>query len=1447
MRHFPRWIKGLLSAGLVLLAVFFVCRHLFLVPFLDRLLVSQAQQDLGLDIAIGRISGSGLTGLRITDIRTVSAAPENLVSGLEIKELDLRYSLPALLAGKDAFLARLAVNIDGASLTLDPARAKPAADPFAFILPEILPAAVIRNASLHIKSQGSPTDFDGLAITIAPRQSGLDQQDLKINIDRATALPFPAPVAIVVDLQYSTRAIRLRSLSIDNVPLISAALLQIQDLPHRRLSLDAELLLFEGRCRLTGLLDQRLLTGGLELDFNKLDAYPEFLSKTRLPLSGRAKGQAEFKVDLDDPASLAGHALLQVNDADNPGGPLRRLDLEAAIADGALRLLNSVVLLTDGKIELHDATMPVSLFYSAEPDALLNSISGSFVAETKDLRPFLNPTEIVALEKHALLQKQSFSSAGTIKNGYLHIDRLAARLGDNSLLLNKASLPLAGIFPRVRPYLLLAGSSGEFAVELERLPELLTLAGLPLPSPYTRSTLPAHHLSLAGREQDGKIIFSRGELRAASSSVLLNRGQVILPPAAFSPAATTLQSDLSLQIAELSSFAGLLPLPQLSGALHGRIVLDGSLATLNGALDLKGRRLAFAGLRIEKLQMRAKAGNGLVNLEVLEAVNGKDRLHGSASLQIADRRLKALALHISVKEAADYLQGVLPENLRLKGALAVDLEAVGPLFAPEAKLEARLTDGAVNSIGIPAAALSLVNSGRLLTINRLFFNTSAGNIILSGTARRDAEDRNFAINLATIELQREQAVMRATRPAVISADRGGTIVIHDLSLAGDVGRITAGGTLRTSGKSELWCRVDKLRSTGWLEKPSGNRLYFNGADLNISLHGELRSPKLAVDGTIAEIGSPEAPFPFSGSFAVSYDQQTLNFHRFLWSGQGGKSLLQISGSFPYDLFGAEANPTGKLDLDARLQLPELRSFSKMLPDKFSTGGSLHGALSLRGTMENPAGRLQLTADNIDFPGLGKIRPPGPFHLNCDLLAETDQLSINEFLFNSSALSLVAAGKWLSPPSLAAIASRRVPLLTGALDLTGSLSSPDIGWAAAGLESIRRIGGRFDMEVKLSGPAADPAIKGSISLTNGEIRPANNFPPARMITLAASLNNRNMEIKDMRGELGGAPFSMTGSINEYRSAEPLLDLSLRGDNCLLYRDDEIRLRTDIDLRIQGIMKKLAITGDLTVTDGRFTRNFDLLSLLRGTGRQKNARGLPFFSFREAPLNTAVLRVGIKSKKALQIKNNLSSGAIRPDIIIAGTGEIPVINGKIYIDPITLRLPAGRIDIASGLISFPDVDPDNPLLDLNGKARMLGYDISILVRGSFDEPVITLSSSPPLPDDQLLLLVLAGKAPQSAADDAAAGNRKKGMNVAMYLGKNLLSRLFHGDSPESDESVLDRFEVEIGRGLTRLGEETIETRFRLAAGLFSDNDLLFITAEKDVYDDFNSGVKIVFQFK
>lgn len=180
------------------------------------------------------------------------------------------------------------------------------------------------------------------------------------------------------------------------------------------------------------------------------------------------------------------------------------------------------------------------------------------------------------------------------------------------------------------------------------------------------------------------------------------------------------------------------------------------------------------------------------------------------------------------------------------------------------------------------------------------------------------------------------------------------------------------------------------------------------------------------------------------------------------------------------------------------------------------------------------------------------------------------------------------------------------------------------------------------------------------------------------------------------------------------------------------------------------------------------------------------------------------------------------AARPDLRLTGTGEKPILTGSVFFDSSTLYLPGGRMQFEPGAARFQPPDTGRPSLELNGHGRLQGYDVVAVVEGPYDQPTVTLSSAPVLTNEELLLLVLSGQAPKTRR--GLDSERSRHLDVAFFLGRDMMSRIEGHRSNDTTQSIMDRFDVDVGRNATRSGEETVRVLFRIAGGVFGESDSL-----------------------
>lgn len=647
----------------------------------------------------------------------------------------------------------------------------------------------------------------------------------------------------------------------------------------------------------------------------------------------------------------------------------------------------------------------------------------------------------------------------------------------------------------------------------------------------------------------------------------------------------------------------------------------------------------------------------------------------------------------------------------------------------------------------------------------------------------------------------------------------------------------ARGTIKASGsldQPDVYLRLD-------LDEAEINRIPVAGAHLEMESSGRLSSPMVSLQGRFQRLDSPFTPYPFSGEYSLDYSRGSLNIQEFELSSENSM-FISLNGELPIDPRAEEIFRPGELALSGLADLPDLALLKPFLPDGLTLEGAASADISLTGSWQAPRGQLELKGKNIKYSHPDFPQAPTPLEISGDFSLAGRQLNIDQLLVRSEGADFQLSGKWVDGPALNQVLRGIAPRLDGKLAMRGRLGLTELDWLTADLKDLRRIDGRLDAHFRLEGPVNNPDIQGQLKLIEGELRTTSGLPSIKSLKVQADFEKKQILLRQFQGELGGAPFNLKGQIRKDKENKPVFDLNLTGSNILFFRNEWMKVRADTDLNLKGPLSRPELTGRVLITDANYRKKLGFLDILRGEDKPAVKRDLRLFSFRKPPLNTLAFQVEITSKNPVKVDNNIVETALRPDLKLNGTGELPVLMGRIYLDSGKITLPANTLTINSGLIQFAENAPNNPLLDIMADTRTRGYDLEVLIEGTYLEPVVTLSSIPPLPRDDLLLLLLTGRQPSSGGEDDLG--RAAGTSLAIYFGREMLGTVFSGDI---EDSVLERLQLEIGRSITRKGEETLDAQFRLGRDLMIPDDILYITAGKDIYDDYHVGLKIVFRFK
>jgi translocation and assembly module TamB len=533
-----------------------------------------------------------------------------------------------------------------------------------------------------------------------------------------------------------------------------------------------------------------------------------------------------------------------------------------------------------------------------------------------------------------------------------------------------------------------------------------------------------------------------------------------------------------------------------------------------------------------------------------------------------------------------------------------------------------------------------------------------------------------------------------------------------------------------------------------------------------------------------------------------------------------------------------------MTLKGHIDFPALEDIAVLLEPWGIGKGSVALSMDVSGTWNQPEGHIHFEVNEIEPPDTMRQYMDSAVNFSGDIAALGGTIVLQAAKLESTQYTAQASGSWKHGISVKELLQKSKAELKGEVKADAKVKLKDLNFLRRKLPWLRRLEGDMQGELHLAGPVTKPALKGSFSLKDGEASHTFNFPMLSAVNLVGEFDEHSISIENMRAEVGGSPVNLSGRINKDKETV-VVNLHVDGKNVLLFRNNDMRMRGDVQLDVSGPLDRLAIKGTTGLTGGYYTRNIDFLGML-GSSSAPVSEGAGFlFSFPDPPLNDAVIDIRITTIEPFRIRNNLIRGVLRPELSLKGTGELPFLLGNVYIDSSRVILPSGRLQVQSGLLRFLEEEPDRPQLDLLAQSKVLGYDINVVTRGPIDDPVITLSSSPALPNDELMLLLLTGQPPK---EDAAGGAKGSGTtNVMVYLGRDFLNKWLEDESGASDETILDRFELDFGRNITKSGEQTVESTFRLSEYTTGTGKIYYLTGEKDKYDAYNYGVRLVFSFE
>jgi translocation and assembly module TamB len=134
------------------------------------------------------------------------------------------------------------------------------------------------------------------------------------------------------------------------------------------------------------------------------------------------------------------------------------------------------------------------------------------------------------------------------------------------------------------------------------------------------------------------------------------------------------------------------------------------------------------------------------------------------------------------------------------------------------------------------------------------------------------------------------------------------------------------------------------------------------------------------------------------------------------------------------------------------------------------------------------------------------------------------------------------------------------------------------------------------------------------------------------------------------------------------------------------------------------------------------------------------------------------------------------------------------------------------------------PFSPQIYMTAAAKRFGYDVTLEVTGTANEPVLHFSSVPSLTSEKIFLMLTAGELPR---DEIIFSTEQKAQRFAIFAGSQFLTSLGFGGGG-------DRLTIRSGEEISESGSTTYDVEYKLT-------DRWSLVGQYDRFNEFNVSVK------
>ena len=322
--------------------------------------------------------------------------------------------------------------------------------------------------------------------------------------------------------------------------------------------------------------------------------------------------------------------------------------------------------------------------------------------------------------------------------------------------------------------------------------------------------------------------------------------------------------------------------------------------------------------------------------------------------------------------------------------------------------------------------------------------------------------------------------------------------------------------------------------------------------------------------------------------------------------------------------------------------------------------------------------------------------------------------------------------------------------------------------------FEKIDGTSNLRLELAIQEEKFKIYGSSYTSNGFIK-FPGFPhPIEDVKADILFNQNKVSINSISGTMAEGKVLGNGEINFPAPGKFNILISTNIENTNVNFPEGFKTRGSGSVTLSGDKPPFLLSGNYNVKGGLIESNFQ-------SGDTDNSSDLLEELLKKEISSPLKLNFTINTDKPVEVRNSLVEGFIIGNMRVFDKINTPRIEGEAHFDrDSVVKFKDQEFEVTNSNFIFEGQSPINPRLSLRSKTRMNDYDIDLSLSGRAANPILTMSSQPPLPETQIISMLALGQIPdqfdqQNNNNSFNNNNQNQGFEVGTSLiGNNPLAR-------------------------------------------------------------------------